>query len=231
MDSRHQHVMIVTLWRPAAGLNWRHQGLEVDNVRRDPPLFDSKDSITTVRAIWWDIWNIFLACESCQHYIILITSYSSQNRFQIYFCAWCLFPPLPEQCLRGCLHRGSETRDPSPQATSATTSTHVHTICSDLSPEQHWPIRETTLRNIYQHMCLHFCMSMKQTGCPSLSPRVLTPVTFMTPSDTGIRIREGSLSSFRLMNPHRWRHKLSSYIFKQSHRFTSTRSSFWRYYR
>lgn len=75
-------------------------------------------------------------------------------------------PPLPEQCLRGCLHRGSETRDPSPQATSATTSTHFHTICSDLSPEQHWPIRKTTLRNIYQHMCLHFCMSMKQTGCP-----------------------------------------------------------------
>ena len=99
----------------------------------------------------------------------------------------------------------------------------------DQSEKQHYATRINTVFAV-----LHVDDT---NGIPSLSPRVLTPVTFMTPSDTGMMIREGSLSSFRLMKPHSLRHKhpeisraILLHLQTKSPFFMSTRSSFWRCY-
>ena len=187
----------------------------------------------------WQSWQakLVLASESCQHYI---TFFSKQVSDFLLHTVWYLFPPCHGSAFGVVYIRGSETRDPSPQATSSNQrnnfQTFPHRLLCSLArtaltnpKKQHYATRINTVFAV-----LHVD---ETNGIPSLSPRVLTPVTFMTPSDTGMMIREGSLSSFRLMKPHSLRHKhpeisraILLHLQTKSPLFMSTRSSFWRCY-
>ena len=93
-------------------------------------------------------------------------------------------PPLPGQCFWGCLHKRKRDKRSKPSSNIKQPTQQLPDISTpfallsrqnsiDQSEKQHYATRINTVFAV-----LHVD---ETNGIPSLSPRVLTPVTFMTP--------------------------------------------------